>query len=80
MVKNQRNYLAIFGPFWTFEFFKNRGLSFETSDSDFRDLLDELFHMSEKNRKNQMAGLDLDRSYFKVPYYMGHIKPDNYIL
>ena len=29
-------------------FLKNRGLSFETLDSDFRDLLDELFHMNKK--------------------------------
>ena len=41
-----KNSLAIFGPFLDLqEFFKNRGLTFETSDSDFRDLLEELFHM-----------------------------------
>ena len=45
MVKNQRNNLAIFGQFLDLqEFFKNRGLIFATSDSDFRDLLEELFH------------------------------------
>ena len=27
---------------------KYKGLTFETSDSDFRDLLDELFHMAEQ--------------------------------
>ena len=46
MVKNQGNNLAIFGQFLDLqEFFKNRGLIFATSDSDFRDLLEELFHM-----------------------------------
>ena len=50
VVKKQRNNLAIFGPFWDLqEFFKNRRLSFETSDSDFRDLLNELFHIDGKH-------------------------------
>ena len=41
--------LWFFGPFLDVqEFFKNRGLSFETLDSDFRDLLGELFHMVKK--------------------------------
>ena len=56
--------LNYFSAFWTYafldpqEFFKNRGLSFETSDSGFRDVLDELFHMAEKNQNY--------RSYFIV--------------
>ena len=42
-----KNSLAIFGPFLELqEFFKNRGLNFETSDADFCDLLDELFPMN----------------------------------
>ena len=46
VVRNQGNNLAIFGPFLDVqEFFKNRGLAFETSDSNFRDLLKELIHM-----------------------------------
>ena len=61
MVKKQRNNLAIFGPFLDLqEFFKNRGLSFETSDSGFRDLLDELFRMVEEHffeLKIKIAGL-----------------------
>ena len=59
MVKNQRNDLAIFCPFLNRqEFFKNLGLSFKTSDSDFRDLLDEFFHMVEKFfQKIKIAGL-----------------------
>ena len=59
VVKKQRNNKAIFGPSWTFKiFFKNRGLSFETLDSDFCDLLDELFHMVEKIfSKIKIAGL-----------------------
>ena len=47
------------------EFFKNRGLSFETSESHFRDLLDELFHKVKKNFRNKYQNC---RSYFKVPY------------
>ena len=46
----QRNNLAIFGPFLDLqEFFKNRGLSFETSDYNLCGLLNELFHMNIKN-------------------------------
>ena len=68
VVKKQRNNLAILGSFFDLqEFFKNRGFSFETSDSDFRDLLDELFHMVWKfffkKKKKQNC-----RSYFKGPY------------
>ena len=64
MVKKQRNNLAIFGPFLDLQdFFKNRGLSFEASDSDLRDLLDELLHMAKKFRKTNQN----DRFYFKVP-------------
>ena len=49
MVKNQGNNLAIFGPFLDLqEFFKNRGLTFKTPDSNFCDLLNELFHMNKK--------------------------------
>ena len=44
MVKKQRNNQAIFGPFLDLEeFLKNRGLSFETSDFGFRDLLHDLW-------------------------------------
>ena len=59
MVKKQRNNLAIFGPFLDpQEFFKNQQLSFETLDSDFRDLLDELCHMIKKiSKKIKIAGL-----------------------
>ena len=40
---------AIFGPFLDFqEFLKNRGLCFQTSDNDFCDRLNELFHMNKK--------------------------------
>ena len=50
MVKKQKKNLAVFGPFLDLqEFLKNRGLRFETSDSDFCDLLDELFYINEKN-------------------------------
>ena len=46
VVRKKRNNLAIFGRFLDLqELLKNRVLSFETSDSDFRDLLDDLFHM-----------------------------------
>ena len=64
MLKNQGNNLAIFGPFLDLqEFFLNRGLTFETSDSDFWELLTELFHMNKKNcfEKNQILN-----SYFEV--------------
>ena len=48
MVKKQRNNLEIFRPFLDLqEFLKNRGLMLETSDFDFCDLLDELFHMGD---------------------------------
>ena len=59
--QDQGNNLAIFGPFLDLqEFFKNRGLTFETSD--FRDL-NELFHMSKKkSKKNQILKI-----YFEVP-------------
>ena len=44
MVKSQGNNSAIFGPFFDLqEFFKNQGLTFETTDFDFRELLEELF-------------------------------------
>ena len=46
------------GPFFDHQaFFKNRGSTFDTSDSDFVDLLDELFHITEKNfrKKIKMA-------------------------
>ena len=36
------------------EFLKNRRLSFWTSDADFRDLLDELFHMVKKNFRRKI--------------------------
>ena len=46
VVKNKQNNFAIFGPFLGVQdFLKNRWLTFETSYSDFRDLLEELFHM-----------------------------------
>ena len=52
--------ISNFGPFLDLqEFFKNRGLSFQTSNSDFRDQLDELFHMVKKilKKKIKIAGL-----------------------
>ena len=67
MVKNRRNNLAIFGPFLDLqEFFKNQGLTFETSDSNVCDLLNELFHMNKKkfSKKNQIV-----KSYFEVPFH-----------
>ena len=64
MVKNQGNHLAIFGPFLDLqEFFKNRELTFETSNSNFHDLLDELFHMIKKIKKNKIAG-DFSKGIF----------------
>ena len=46
--------ISNFGPFLDLqEFFKNRGLSFQTSNSDFRDQLDELFHMVNKISKKR---------------------------
>ena len=71
MVKNRRNNLAIFGPFLDLqEFFKNQGLTFKTSDSDFCDLLNELFHMNKKNflKKNQIL-----KSHFEVSYLESEI-------
>ena len=40
-------------PFWTFEiyFFLNRRFSFETSNSDFCDQLNKIFHINKKNLK-----------------------------
>ena len=50
MVKKERNNLGIFGPFLDLqEFFENRGLSFETSDFNFRHQLNEFFHMNIEN-------------------------------
>ena len=41
------NNFEIFGPFLDLpDFFLNRGLIFETSNSDFCDLLEKLFHMA----------------------------------
>ena len=71
MVKNRRNNLAIFGPFLDLqEFFKNQGLTFKTSESDFCDLLNELFHMNKKNflKKNQIL-----KSHFEVSYLESEI-------
>ena len=63
MVKKQINNLAIFGPFFDLQdFFKNQGLTFETSDFDFHDLLDELFHMDKKHFFEKQK--QNDRSYF----------------
>ena len=46
VIENQGYDSAIFGPFLNLqEFLKNRGLTFETSNFDFRNLLEELFHM-----------------------------------
>ena len=43
--KKQRNNLAILGPFLDLEeFFRKSTVKFQTSDSRFRDVLDELFH------------------------------------
>ena len=48
-LNDRHTYLAIFGPFLDLqEFFKNQGVTFQTSDFDFRGLLDELFHMRKK--------------------------------
>ena len=48
MVKIKGNNLAIFGPFVDLqEIFKTRWLSFETSNSDFCDFLNELFFLRE---------------------------------
>ena len=50
------NKSSIFGPAG---FFLNRGLSFDTSDSDFHDLIDEVFHMVKKSfgKKIKIPGL-----------------------
>ena len=71
MVKKQRNNLAIFGPFLDLQkFFLNRGLSFETSDSGFCDLLDELFHMVQKNFFRKKSKLQvLFQSPIRIKYY-----------
>ena len=46
MMSKPKNDLAIFGAFFYLqEFVKHRGLTFETSGFDFRDLLKKLFHM-----------------------------------
>ena len=46
VVENQENNLAILGLFLNLQdYFKNRGLIFETSDSIFCDLPNELFHI-----------------------------------
>ena len=71
MVKNHAKNFAISGPFSDLqEFFKNRELTFETSDSDFRDLLDELFHIDQKIIfvKNQNAGLISKSHLLSVDY------------
>ena len=64
--QNQKNNLAIFSPFLDFhEFFDNRGLTFQTSDPHFCDLLNELFHMAPTQyfeNKNLIL-----TSYFKFP-------------
>ena len=49
--------------FWAFRFFLNRGLTCETSDSNFCDLLNELFHKNFFLKKNKML-----KSYFEVPF------------
>ena len=51
------------------DFFLNRGLSFESSESDFHDQLDELFHMVKKIKIKKSKF----RSYCKVPFYINHI-------
>ena len=50
VLKNRGTNKAIFVPFFDlWEFFENRGLTLESSDFDFCDLLDELFHVAEKH-------------------------------
>ena len=54
--------------FWTFRnFFKNPGLTFETSDFDFCDLLNELFYMKKKffSKKIKIADL-ISKSWTKI--------------
>ena len=61
MVNKQRNNLSIFGLFSDLqEFFLNRGLSLETSDYGFRDLLNEHFHIvvkASRKKKTKTTGL-----------------------
>ena len=47
------------------KFFKNHGITWGTSDFDFCDLLDELFHMAKKHFFEKNESL---KSYFQVPY------------
>ena len=50
------------------EFFKNRVLSFETSDSDFRDLIDDFFHMVKnifQQKKIKISGLISKNIFFE---------------
>ena len=59
--------LAIFGPFLDLqEFLKNQGLTFETSDSDFCDVLEELFHMVNKTLKKNKIGKFFSKSPIKM--------------
>ena len=68
VVKKQRNNIANFGPFLDLQdFFKNRDFSFETSDSGFRDLLDELFHMVKKKFLKKKSELQV---LFQSPIYI----------
>ena len=66
MVENQKNNLAILCPFLDLrEFSRNRGLTFETTDSDFCDLLNELFYLAKTSfDKNQI--LSDDPVYTKI--------------
>lgn len=57
---------AIAGPFLDLQDFFNRGLSFETFNSGFRDLLDKLFHMIEKTFSKKKSKFQV---LFKSPYY-----------
>ena len=57
--------MAIFGQFLDLqEFYKNRELIFENSDFDLCNLLNEFFHMNQKNfeKKDQIL-----KCYFEVP-------------
>ena len=59
------------------DFFLNRGLSFETSNPDFRDLLDDLFQMVKKifsEKKTELQVL-FQSPILNGPYYMAHIAP-----
>ena len=79
MVKKQRNNLSIFRPFLDLqEFFKNRGVTFETSDC--RDRLEELFHMVNKNffeKKIKIAKV-ISKSHIKGPLWKNLKIIDNY--